>query len=136
MFSESNERKFRSHSFHLQYSGIFQTRMNLRGDPMKMNFNNFQIPKRISKTFRARKVDEKNRVTCLVSFFPSWFMVLKLPQIVHFWQICAELSRKSKFIKTIYLYPSEWPYHALSETSIFYSSLNNSSKKSVDSVEI
>ena len=27
---------------------------------------------------RAERVDEKNRVTCLVSMFPPWVMVLKL----------------------------------------------------------
>ena len=30
------------------------------------------------QTFRAKKVDEKNEVICLVSIFPSWYMVLKL----------------------------------------------------------
>ena len=28
-------------------------------DPMKMNFGNFQIQKRVSQTVRAQKVDEK-----------------------------------------------------------------------------
>ena len=48
MFSESNGTKFWSYCFHLQNSGIFQTRMNQRGHPMKMNFDNFQMQKWIS----------------------------------------------------------------------------------------
>ena len=44
MFPESNETKIWSQSFHIQNSGILQTRMYQRGgDPMKMNFDNFQI---------------------------------------------------------------------------------------------
>ena len=50
-------------------------------------------------------------------------MVLKLPKIVHFLQICADLSKKPKHIKTIYSYPSEIPHHAPSENSIFYRDL-------------
>ena len=33
------------HSFHLQNPGILQTRMDLRGDPMKMDFDSFQMQK-------------------------------------------------------------------------------------------
>ena len=54
-----------------QNSGILQTRMNQRGDPMKMNFDNFQIQKSISQKVRAQKVDEKIGVICLVSFLSS-----------------------------------------------------------------
>ena len=88
---------------------------------MKMNFGNFQIQKWISETVRAQKVDEKNRLFCLISFFPSSVMTLKLPRIVHFLQICAALSKKPTYIKAIYFYPSERPYRAISEDSIFYS---------------
>ena len=84
MFPESNGTKFWSHSFHLQNSGILQTRMDQRVDPMKTNFDIFQMQKWISQTVRAQNVDEKNGVICLVSFFPSWIMALKLPKIVHF----------------------------------------------------
>ena len=38
---------------------------------MKMNFDNFQIQKRMLQTVRAEKADEKNEVVCLVSMFPS-----------------------------------------------------------------
>ena len=61
--------KIRLKSF--QNSGILQTRMNHRGDPMKMNFDNFQIQKSISQKVRAQKVDEKIGVICLVSFLSS-----------------------------------------------------------------
>ena len=40
-------------------SGLFQTKMDQRGVPMKMNFENFQIQKWIFQTFRAQKVDKK-----------------------------------------------------------------------------
>ena len=63
-------------------------------------------------------------------------MTLKLPKIVYFLQICADLSKKSKSIKAIYLYPSERPYlypserphYVLSENSMFHRGLNNSSR--------
>ena len=58
-------------------------------------------------TNRAPKVDEKDGFICLVSFFASWVMVLKLSKILHFLQICTDLSKKSKSIKAIYLYPSD-----------------------------
>ena len=89
-------------------------------DPMKMNFANFEIQKWISQTVRAQKVDEKNGVICLISFILSWVMALKLSKIVHFLHICADLSKKPKYIKAIYFYPSERPHHVLSENSIFY----------------
>ena len=46
-------------------------------------------------------------------------MVLKLPKIVHFLQNCADLSKKSKSIKEIYLYPSEKPHYDLLENTMF-----------------
>ena len=55
-------------------------------------------------------------------------MALKLPEIVHFLQICADLSKKSESIKAIYFYLSERPHHALSENSVFYRGLGNSSQ--------
>ena len=113
MFPESNGTKFWSHSFHIQNSGILQTKRDQSGEHMKTNFDIFQIQKWISQIVRAQKLDEKNGVICLVSFFTSWVMVLKLPKIVHFLQICADLSKKSKSIKAIYLHPSERPHHTL-----------------------
>ena len=57
---------------------ISQTRMDQRGDHMKMNFEYFEIQKWILQTAKSEKVDEKNGVICLVSMFPPWVMVLKL----------------------------------------------------------
>ena len=63
--------------------GILQTtRMDQRGGHMNMNFDYFQIQKWMLQTVRAEKVDVKNVVICLVSMFPSWAMVLKLPKKV------------------------------------------------------
>ena len=86
---------------------------------MKMSFDNFQMQKWRSQIVRARNVDEKNDFIYLICFFSFWVMVLKLPKILHFFQICADLSKKPKSIKAIYFYPSERPHHALSENSIF-----------------
>ena len=51
MFPELNRTKFWSHSFHLQNLSILQIRMDQKEDPMKMNFDIFQIQKWISQTF-------------------------------------------------------------------------------------
>ena len=45
MFPELDGAKFWSHSFHLQNSAILQTRMDQKGESIKMNFDNFQIQK-------------------------------------------------------------------------------------------
>ena len=63
---------------------ILQTRMDKKGNPIKMNSDNFQIQKWISQIVRVQKIDEKSGVICLVSFFPSWVMALKLHKIVLF----------------------------------------------------
>ena len=55
-------------------------------------------------------------------------IVLQLPKIVHFLHICADLSKKSKSVKAIFLYPSGRPDHALSESTMFYKGLSNSSR--------
>ena len=117
--------KFWSNSFHLQNSCILQTKMDQREDTMKMNFDNFQIQKWISQTAAARKVD---KVICLISFFSSWVMILRLPKILHFLQVCADLSKKSKSIIAIYSYLYVRPRHALSENSMFYEVLKNCSR--------
>ena len=43
--------------------------MDLRGDHMKINFDYFQLQKRMLQTVKAEKLDEKNGVICLV-FMP------------------------------------------------------------------
>ena len=52
--------------------------------------------------------------------FPSWVMVLKLSKRVHFLQFCADLSKKCRSIKDIYIYASERSRYALSENGIIY----------------
>ena len=59
MFHELNGTKFQFHSFQRQRSGIFLTKIDQKGDSMKMSFDNFQIQKWKSKTVRAQKVNEK-----------------------------------------------------------------------------
>ena len=92
--------------------------MDHSADLTKMKFHNYQIQKWISQTDRAQKVDERNGVNCLVSFF----------SLFQFLQICADTGRKSKSIKAIFLYPSERSHHALPENSKFYRHLANSSR--------
>ena len=72
------------------------------------------------QTVRAEKVDEKNRVICLVSMFPSCVMVPKLSKKVHFLQFCADLSKKSKSVKAIYIYACESSRYTLSENGMVY----------------
>ena len=91
---------------------------------MKVNFDIFQIKKWISQTELKKQM--KNRVICLLTFFPSWVMFLKFLKLVQFFEIYANLSNKPQFIKTIYLYPSQRPYPALSENSIYYRGPSNS----------
>ena len=98
--------------------GILQTRRHQMGDHMKMNFEYFQIQKWIIETVRLKKADEKNGVICLVSMFPSQFMVLKVFKNVYFLQFCADLSKKS--IKAIYIYASERSQYTRSENGIVY----------------
>ena len=81
--------------------------MDQKGDSMKTNFENFQIKIWILQTIGAQKVDAKNGVICLVSFFPSWVMVLKFPKIVSFLQLFADVSKDSKAVIAIYVYASE-----------------------------
>ena len=73
----------------------------------------------VTQTVRAVKVDEKG-VICVVSMFPSKFKVLNLSRKVHFLQFCADLSKKSKYIKSIYIYVCERSRCTLSENGIVY----------------
>ena len=87
---------------------------------MKMNFDYFQIQKWMLETVRLEKIDEKNWIICLVSMFFSWVMVLKLSKKVQFLQFCADLTKKSKSNKAIYIYACERSRYALSENGIVY----------------
>ena len=93
--------------------------MDQRWDHIKMNFEYFQIQKWIIQTVRSEKVDKKNGVVCLVFMFPSW-VIPKLSKKVHFLHFCADLSKKSKRVKAIYIYGSERYHYALSENGIVY----------------
>ena len=46
--------------------------------------------------------------------FSFLITVLKLPKVVHFFRICADLNNKPKSIKRIYFYPSERSHHGVS----------------------
>ena len=70
------------------------------------------------QTVRAEKVDDKNGVICLVFMFPSWVTVCTLSKKVHFLQLCADLSKKSKSIGAIYVYASK--SSTLSENGMVY----------------
>ena len=89
--------------------GILQTRMDQKGDPMKMNFDNFQMQTWVSWKVRAPKADEKNRVICLVFMSPSWVIV----------NFCW-CQKKSKAVIATYVYASESSRFALSENGIGY----------------
>ena len=52
--------------------------------------------------------------------FPSGVMVFKLSKKVPFLEFCADLSKKSKSVKAIYIYASERSCYALSENDIIY----------------
>ena len=111
---------------------------------MKMNFDYFQIQKWILQTVRAEKVDEKNGVICLFSTFPSWVVVRRLSKKVYFSQFFADLSKKFKSVKAIYIYVCESSYKTLSENDMVYKGLSHrswdisywNSKKDADSAEI
>ena len=59
-------------------------------------------------------------VICLASMFPFLVIILKLSKKVHFFQFCADLSKKCKSIKAIYIYVSERCRYHLSENGIVY----------------
>ena len=92
-----------------------------------MNFDYPQIQKWLLQTVRAEKVDEKNGAICLVSMFLSWVLVCKLSKKVYFLQFCADLSKKSKSVKAIYIYASESSHYTLSENDMVYRGLSHRS---------
>ena len=77
--------------------------MDQSGVHKKMNefFFFFSIFNFRNVTVRVEKVDEKNRIICLVSMFLSWVTVLKLSEKVSMLQFCDDLGKKSTSIKTI-----------------------------------
>ena len=69
------------------------------------------------QTVKGKNVDGKNGIICLVPMFPYGPSIVKK---LHFLQFCADLSKKSKSIKPIYIYASERSCYALSENGIVY----------------
>ena len=67
----------------------------------------------------AKKVD-KNGVICLASMFHSTVMALTLSKTLQYFQFCADLSKKSKPVKVLYIYVSERRRYALSLNGIAY----------------
>ena len=71
-FPELNGTKPLSHSFHLQNSGILQTRMGQRGDPLKWILTIFKCKNDFPKQLLLEKQTKKSGVICLVFLSPSW----------------------------------------------------------------
>ena len=84
-----------------------------------ISFEYFQIQKWIIQIVRAEKVDE-NGVICTFSMFSSWVMVLKLSKKVNFLKFGADLSKKSKSVKAIYIHASKSSHYTLWENVMFY----------------
>ena len=87
---------------------------------LKMSLKYFQIQKWILQAGRAEKKDEKNWVICVVFMLPSWVMILKLSEKVHFFNCVLNSAKKYKYVKAIYIYASETSLYALSENVIVY----------------
>ena len=86
---------------------------------MKMNFDNFEM-------VRSRKVDEKDRVICLVFMSPSWITVLRLSKILSFLHFFADVSNQSKAVIAVYVYAIESSRFTLLENGIGYYALTYS----------
>ena len=52
-----------------------------RGDPMELNFVGLEILKSYLPTDRAQRVNEKNRVICLVLMFTTGVMIIKMSKV-------------------------------------------------------
>ena len=110
IFPESNRLKFWSHSITDQNGP--------KGNPIKTNFNVFQIQK-YEYHKQISKSRWKNGVICLVSFFPSQVMIFKLPKTVHFCKFVLTSPWNLNLKQFIYIYL---------KNSMFYRGLSNSSR--------
>ena len=70
---------------------------------MKTNFDYFKIQKSMSQTVRAEKLDQE----------------------LYFLQFCADLSKKSKSVRAIYIYASESSHYILSKNGMVYRCLRH-----------
>ena len=68
-------------------------------------------------TSRTEKVDEK------IWSFELWSVIC--PQKMNFLQFCADLSKKLKSVKGIYIYASESSQYTLSENDMVYRVLSH-----------
>ena len=77
-------------------------------------------------TVRAEKTDEK------LGHGPSFHVSFlsygpKLPKKDHFLQFCADLSKKPKSVKALYIHASESSHYTLSENNMVYRVLSHRS---------
>ena len=79
------------------------------------------------QTLTTEKVDEK-KWGHLSSFPVSFLWFVNCPKKCIFLQFCAELSKKCKSVKAIYIYVSVSSHYTLSENSMVYMSLNHRSR--------
>ena len=91
--------------------------MDQWGTPWKWNLAIFKRKNEFPKQLKA---EEKNGFICLVFMSTSWVMALKLSKIVSFSQFFADVSKKSKTVREIYVYTSESSCFALLENGIGY----------------
>ena len=101
--------------------GILQTRMDQKEGPYwKWILTSFKYKNECYKqSWKSRRT---KWVACLVAIFSSWLMVRKLSKKVCFLQFCADLSKKSKSAKAIFIYTSESSHHTLAENGMVYRS--------------
>ena len=98
----------------------FTDHNRLKEGPRKNDFLVFSNSEMNITTARLEKGRRENRVICLVSMFPSWVMVLELSKKVRFLQFCADLSKKSRSIKAIYINVSGRSRYPLSANGFVY----------------
>ena len=76
---------------------------------------------------KSREDRWKEWAICLVFIFPSSVMVLKLSKKVYFFQFCANLSKKPKSIKVIYIYAPGSSHCTVLGNGMVYRGLSHSS---------
>ena len=92
----------------------FRPEWNKGGDHTKMNLDYFQIQEWTLQTVREEKAKMKKMAQFV--YFPCtlpglWFLIFSSK--VYFLQFCADLSKKPKSVKVIYIYASESSHYFL-----------------------
>ena len=77
---------------------------------------------------RAEKVHEKIELFVWFPCFLPELWSLNCPQKVLFLQFCADLSKKPKSVKEIYIYSPESSHYTLSENDMVYRGLSHCSR--------